>query len=61
MYFKIKLSASATCLDVVKEERDSEREAQNVTVKCCETTSRVSPNQQSDDLPGEEVSKGSPV
>ena len=61
MYLKIKLCTSATCLDAVKEERDSEREAQNVTEKYCGTTSRVSPNQQSDDLPGEVVSKESLV
>ena len=60
LYQKIKLSSS-TCLVVEKEERGSEREAQNVTARCYETTSRVLPSLQSDDLPGEVGSRESQV
>ena len=60
LYQQIKLSSS-TCLVVEKEERGSEREAQNVTARCYETTSRVLPSLQSDDLPGEVGSRESQV
>merc|ERR1712038_323825 len=35
----------SSCLDAAKEVKDLERVAPNVTVRCCVTTSRASPNQ----------------
>ena len=49
----------SSCLDEEKEARDSEREAPSVTEKFCETTSRVSPSQPSEDWPDEVASNES--